>query len=133
MAKKAIPDEIRQEVKEIIERFNETELNSDSEKQPARNPVLRILALFRGQSIDSRTYYSVRYRGQYMYFDRTSYGRTAKICRLKYNGEIDNWDFAIYKYSREKYDPDEWFFPGSQYANGTIEGAMRAGLAAYPN
>jgi len=31
MAKKAIPDEIRQEVKEIIERFNETELNSDSE------------------------------------------------------------------------------------------------------
>jgi len=52
---------------------------------------------------------------------------------VKYNGEIDNWDFAIYKYSREKYDPDEWFFPGSQYANGTIEGAMRAGLAAYPN
>ena len=26
----------------------------------------------------------------------------------------------------------EWMFPGSQYLDGTLEGAMRAGLEAYP-
>jgi len=41
-------------------------------------------------------------------------------------------EFAIYKYSNERYAPDEWFFPGDQHVNGTIEGAMRAGLEAYP-
>jgi hypothetical protein len=45
---------------------------------------------------------------------------------------MDDWDFAIYRHSRERYDPEEWFFPGSQLVNGTIQGAMEAGLAAYP-
>ncbi len=30
------------------------------------------------------------------------------------------------------YDPDEWFFPGSESVDGTVAGAMKAGLAAYP-
>ena len=51
---------------------------------------------------------------------------------MKYNLKIDDWDFAIYKYSRDKYDPEEWFFPGSEFVNGTIEGAMKAGMQAYP-
>jgi len=41
-------------------------------------------------------------------------------------------DFALYKYNDERYDPDEWFFPGAEDVDGTIEGAMRAGLKAYP-
>ena len=40
--------------------------------------------------------------------------------------------FAIYKWSREQYDSDEWFFPGVEFVDGTIEGAMKAGLEAYP-
>jgi hypothetical protein len=28
---------------------------------------------------------------------------------------MDNWDFAIYRYSTERYDPEEWFFPGEEY------------------
>ena len=55
-----------------------------------------------------------------------------KIGRLKYNGEMDNWDFAVFKYSREFYDEDEWMFPGSGHLNGTIEGALRAGIEVYP-
>jgi len=51
---------------------------------------------------------------------------------LKYTGDLTKWEFAIFKYSREIYDPEEWFFPGSQYVDGTIEGAMRAGREAYP-
>ncbi len=33
---------------------------------------------------------------------------------------------------RNRYDPDEWMFPGSGYLDGTVEGAMKAGLEAYP-
>ena len=45
---------------------------------------------------------------------------------------MDNWEFAIYKYSDSRYDPEEWMFPGMGEVDGTIEGAMRAGLLAYP-
>jgi hypothetical protein len=45
---------------------------------------------------------------------------------------MKNWVFAIFKWSREQYDLDEWFFPGVQHVDGTIEGAMKAGMEAYP-
>jgi hypothetical protein len=44
---------------------------------------------------------------------------------------MNGWDFAIFKWSTETYDPDEWMFPGSDLVDGTVEGAMRAGLEAY--
>jgi len=45
---------------------------------------------------------------------------------------MNGWDFAIFKWSSETYDPNEWMFPGSGLVDGTVEGAMRAGLEAYP-
>ncbi len=45
---------------------------------------------------------------------------------------MDKWIFAIYKYSDEVYDPEEWFFTGSEQVDGTVSGAMAAGMAAYP-
>ncbi len=45
---------------------------------------------------------------------------------------MENWYFAIYKYSDEHYDEEEMFFTGAELVDGTIEGAMRAGLKAYP-
>jgi hypothetical protein len=45
---------------------------------------------------------------------------------------MDNWKFAIYKYSSGNYDPEEWLFPGYGFVDGTVEGAMNAGLEAYP-
>ena len=77
--------------------------------------------------------YMTRYRGTYLYLDRYDYGTTNAICRLKYTGNIKDWEFAIFKYSNEKYDPDEWFFAGSEFVDGTIQGAMKAGLQAYPS
>ena len=44
----------------------------------------------------------------------------------------EHWGFAIYKYGDTRNDADEWLFPGSQHLDGTIAGAMRAGLEAYP-
>ena len=45
---------------------------------------------------------------------------------------MDNWDFAVFKYSREFYDSEEWMFPGAEELDGTIEGAFRAGQEFYP-
>jgi putative hemolysin len=108
MAKERIPDEVRAQVDAIVEQFNQEEMP---------NP---------------RSYYIARFRGGYLYLDRNEWGRIVHICRLEYNGAMDNWDFAIFRYSREFYDPDEWMFPGAGHVDGTVEGAMRAGLKAYP-
>ena len=50
---------------------------------------------------------------------------------MTYTGEMDAWKFAIYKYSDERY-ADHEMFPGMGEVDGTVEGAMRAGLEAYP-
>ncbi len=55
-----------------------------------------------------------------------------KLGRLKYNGQMDNWSFAVFRYSREIYDADEFMFPGSMELDGTVEGTLRAGMELYP-
>ena len=97
-----------------------------------KNEVARIVDDFNKRNIKNKShFYITRYKGEYLYLDRVEYGGSP-ICRLKYNGKIDEWGFAIYRYSRDTYDPDEWFFPGAELVDGTIEGAMKAGLEAYP-
>lgn len=108
MPSKRIPESIKKQVQDIVERFNKRSI-----KDPNRS-------------------YVVRYRGSYLYLDRRDYGTVGPICRLKFNGKMDDWEFAIFKYSSERYDPGEFFFPGSELVDGTIEGAMKAGLEAYP-
>ena len=107
--KAAIPAEIKAQVDELVEQFNRE--------------------VFKG---DPNFYFVVRYRGDGAYFDFCDYGRLGPRYRLLYRGQMDNWEFAIYKYSRNGYDPDEWFFPGSNHVDGTVTGALRAGLEAYP-
>ena len=104
-----IPESVQQQVNEIVQKFN-----------------WRVIK-------DQSRYYATRFKGKYLYLDHAYLGRPERICRLKYNGQIDNWDFAIYKYSDGAYDADEWAFPGSNYIDGTLEGAMKAGLKAYPD
>ena len=109
MAKAKIPTDIQEKVNVIIDDFNTTEFI----KQP------------------DCMYYPI-YRSDYLYLYRKEGQKDGPICRLKYSGNFTDWDFAIYKYSREKYDPEESCFPGFQHVNGTIEGALKAGLEAYP-
>lgn len=90
-----------------------------------QNPILQALS-------KTKRGFAARFKGKFLYLDRIDYGRQSEICRLTWNGKMDNWDFAIYKYSDNCYDPEEWFFPGAGYVNGTIEGAMKAGMEAYP-
>ncbi|MEM6801308.1 MAG: hypothetical protein AAF696_07875 [Bacteroidota bacterium] len=55
-----------------------------------------------------------------------------KIGRLAFNTSMKDWGFAVYKYSRDNYDPNEWMFPGADLLDGTIEGALRAAPHIYP-
>jgi hypothetical protein len=108
MGKKLIPDEIREEVSVIVEKFNQREL----------------------KTIDVR--YIARFQGRFLYLDRVAYGEKEPVIRMEYFKEINEWEFAIFKWSTEIYDPEECFFPGSELVDGTVEGAMRAGMRAYP-
>jgi len=108
MAKNTIPENVKKQVEEIVDKFN---------RGAIKNPT---------------DYYFTRYRGKYLYLSRSRYGSTDPICRLEYTGSMDGWKFAIYKYSSGRYDPDEWMFPGAEHIDGTVEGAMEAGLGAYP-
>jgi hypothetical protein len=105
---RGIPDEVKADVEARVEHFNTTVI---------RNP---------------HCVYVPRYRGKFLYLDRQDYGRLSPICRLEYTGKMEKWYFAIYKYSDEHYDEEEWFFPGNEHVDGTLEGAMKAGLEAYP-
>jgi hypothetical protein len=108
MSSKSIPSEVKKQVDKKVAEFNQNAIS---------NP---------------NVHYLTRYKGRFLYLERFSDGRSKPICRLEYTGRIDNWDFAIFKYSNERYDPEEWFFPGVGHVDGTVEGAMKAGLEAYP-
>jgi hypothetical protein len=104
----SIPEDVKAEVEEIVESFNRKNSRRDD------------------------CFYQVQFSGKHCYLNRSDYGRLGPICRLTYTGKMDDWKFVIFKWSSETYAPDEWYFPGCELVDGTIEGAMRAGLEAYP-
>ena len=110
MAKMIIPEAVKKEVIKIIDEYNKVVYGHlDS---------VRYLAEFRSNNL---------------YLKRKEItGDISPMARLTYTGRMDKWKFAIYKWSSESYDPDEWFFPGSEFVNGTILGALKAGNEAYP-
>lgn len=109
MAKEIISKEIQQQVSVLIDAFNKKTFKGSDDFM-----------------------YIPKFKGSFLYLNRKELHRISPVARLKYTGNIKKWDFAIFKWSSSTYDPEEWFFPGVQYVNGTIEGAMKAGLAAYP-
>lgn len=107
MAKKpGIPKEVKEQVERVVEEFNERVLKGKGDYIP-------------------------RFRGRFLYLDRDEPMGVNPVCRLEYQGAMDKWEFAIYKFSTETYDPEEWCFPGDEFVDGTVEGAMKAGLEAY--
>jgi hypothetical protein len=108
MKKKTIPDEVKEDVLQTIEQFNQIKL----------------------AKADCR--YLARFRGKYLYLDRDDFGNVGHICRLEYKGDGKPWETAIYKYSSDCYDPEECWFPGAELVDGTVEGALKAGMEAYP-
>lgn len=132
--KNKIPDDIRRQVIAIVTQFNE-----ENTLPPQANPMQQVLQAlgFSSPDLDGSQRrigeYVSRFRGAYLYLDRIGYDRRpSQICRLKWTGAMDKWVFAIYKYSKNRYDPNEWLFPGFGEVDGTVAGAMRAGNQAYP-
>ena len=100
--KKKISDEIKNLIFKEVEKFNQNELSK----------------------LDS---FKAEIKGKFIYLKLNNEPR----CRLKYSGSLNNLEFAIYKYSSNAYDPEEFLFPGFEYVDGTIYGALKAGLEAY--
>lgn len=118
--KPTIPMEIQEEVLKIVEEFNQKTFTGE------QHPLVKALL-----GVGKRGF-AARFKGKFLYLDRTDRRRPTEICRLTWNGKMDNWGFAIYRHSRNFYDPDEWMFTGAEHVNGTVEGAMMAGMKAYP-
>jgi hypothetical protein len=107
--KNIIPATVRKEIEARVEAFNAAKL--------ARKP----------------NKYVPQIKGKFIYLMRTlDNGALEHVCRLAFAGNLEAMEFAIYKYSTEKYDPEECFFDGKNHVDGTLEGAMKAGLKAYP-
>lgn len=113
MSKESIPPDIQAQAHKLIDKFNQEHFNDEDFKE------FGIVG------------YSARFKSKYLYLDRDDVGCPSPICRLTWYGSMDNWDFAIYKYSDNRYDPDEWSFPGTKYVDGTVTGAMKAGMETY--
>ena len=109
MGKIKIPTDVKNEVQIIINDFNKKTFPDTPE-----------------------FFYFATFRADFLYLNRQEGDIESPIARLKYNGNFDKWSFAIFKWSSERYDPDEFMFPGDEYVNGTIEGALKAGHTAYP-
>lgn len=99
-----IPSDVQKKVREIIEEFNRKTFGEDGDGY---------FAIFKGKSV---------------YLDLEDAGPR---CRLTYTGKMDDWKFALYRASKDRYDAKEWMFPVFQHLDGTIEGAMNAALEAY--
>lgn len=110
MKTKMIPQEIKEEIARIIDEFNNEELDL----------------------INDFYQYIAKFKGNYVYLNTKKYDSVSPIARLTYSGDMNDWEFAIYKYSSGQYDIDEMFFPGVKYLDGTIKGALYACNTAYP-
>ncbi len=60
---------------------------------------------------ENKTNIKTTIRGIHVYISVNDEYET-KVGRLTYNGNPNNWSFAIYKYSSQKYHPDELGYPG---------------------
>ncbi len=128
---KSIPKEVKEQVTQIVEDYNQKNktnfhisfkskfayLSKIEQQDDIANFFMQQLAKKMGVSLD---------------VPKQNTSIETKLGRLTYNGQIDNWDFAVFRYSNEKYDPNEFMFPGFGELDGTIEGALNAGMQLYP-
>lgn len=105
----AVPLNIQEALEERVKKFNKKKL------------------------ADAPCKYCIDARGKFIYLRYLYPNNTLEnVARLTYSGNLEEMEFAIFKHSTQKYDAKDWLFPGDEFVDGTIEGAMKAGLVAYP-
>ena len=100
---------------------------SKSISEEVKKNILKEVDKFNKNELKKHYKFNAEIRGKFIYLKLNNEPRG----RLKYNGDLENLEFAIYKYSSSTYDSEELFFPGSGYLNGTISGALKASFEAY--
>ena len=104
-----ITTEVQGKINEIIENFNTKEFKQGKLK------------------------YFAEFKDNYIYLNVKEPNHISPVSRLEFEGDLKGMNFAIFKWSTESYDQDETFFPGVEELDGTLEGAMKAGIKAYFN
>ena len=100
--------------------------------EAAKEEALRAIEHFNRTTLAGTGYAFVgRFQGAILYLERNELGQVLPACRLKYRSAGKCWDFAIYKYSSQRYDARETWFPGFELVDGTVQGAMQACMRAY--
>ncbi|MFT5909524.1 MAG: hypothetical protein ACI9XO_001039 [Paraglaciecola sp.] len=131
---KSIPKEIKIEILKIVEAFNE-------ERQTAFQMTFRGQFAYLAKSEKQKVNIANTFRQMMAQKMGIPIKKLAaqdaptvetKLGRLKYNGQMDNWSFAVFRYSREIYDAEEFMFPGAEELDGSVEGTLRAGMELYP-
>jgi hypothetical protein len=84
--------------------------------EQVRQYVFEQLATFEEQPLE------VTFHGRFCYVSHAD----QPLCHLAYRGETDDWDFAIYRYSRDTYDPNVLFMPTHDTVRGCVSVAMHA-------
>lgn len=73
---------------------------------------------------------NVRYRADFAYVTGRDDDGPLSLCRLRYMGSSDNWGFACYLASRDRYE--ESFLPTGRFT-GTPEEALDCACGLYLN
>ena len=118
--KTTLPLEIQVEVQKLIDEFNRTNL---------KEFYFALERLFFKQG-KARLLSAILKASFFTWIEQIEAG----LCQFAASPGTGRWtigQFAIFKYSSEKYDPEEWFFPGGEFVDGTVTGAMKAGMKAY--
>ena len=118
---KSIPKDIKKEVLQIMESFNEENRTSfEMTFQGAFAYLIKLedqpMAHIFRQMITQKTG-TPPIQGDMKI--------ETKIGRLKYNGQMDNWDFSLFSYSEKSYDSDNSEFQSLEELDGTIEGTLK--------
>ena len=82
--------------------------------------------IFDGFNTKNKSELICKFRGKFMYIGEEVFNEFSPLGRLEYNGS--RWEFAVFKWSNEKYDSDELLFTGAKHLNGTVLGALKACL-----
>jgi hypothetical protein len=101
-----IPKKITEQAAEAVRKFNEKQfLEGDME-------------------------YLYTIDGKYVYLKMRRKKNISPIARIEFTGDPKAWKFAVYNPATESFS-ENTEFPGVEYIDGSIEGAMKAGVSAF--
>lgn len=82
------------------------------------------------QFLEGDMEYLANIDGKYVYLKMRRKKSLSPIARIEFTGDPKGWKFAVYNPSTESFSEDAKF-PGAEYIDGSVEGAMKAGVSAF--